>query len=85
MWYLFNFFQIQCSVLSMFCRQFWCSIYKRTAGRRKSWRGVLRWPPDPREFLFRLPPLGELFLPRLKMSLVTAMLIYVYNKCYAIL
>ena len=27
MWYLFIFFQIQCSVLSMFCRQFWCSIY----------------------------------------------------------
>jgi hypothetical protein len=33
-----------------------CSIYKRTAGRRKSWRGVLRWPPDP----------SSNFLPHLK-------------------
>ena len=47
MWYLFDFFQIQCSVLLMFCRQFRCSIYKTTAGRWTSWIGVLRKPPDP--------------------------------------
>ena len=70
MWYLFDYFQIQCSVLSMFCRQFWCSTTKRTAGRWKSWRGVLVWPPDPLAQFFKV------FLPHLKKSLDTAMLFH---------
>jgi hypothetical protein len=56
---LMIFVQIQCTVLSMFCRHFWCSIYKRTAGWWKSWIGVLRRHQDPSPNFFRLPPLRD--------------------------